>query len=233
DVPNARVSEVPLPAIALAIDEMPVATLRQQSSDRLVGSTMRGGGISGARMRSVDHPDRRIGEKSLDDRYAVAGQRSVLDARAITFPGWCVPHPQTRFTRPGGSAGVAVVKLGSADRVRALGRVEPAQRLGESITTRVTANEGQVVRLVLIGHTPALVALTVSDLNVHRAREPQHAEVRLNLIQIQDHPDITLSDQLLERPAAARKSDRKTAAAQHQIAGVRPVDDHEDGPLLR
>ena len=62
DVGDACVSEVPLPAITPAIDEVPVADLRQQSSDRLVGSAMLGRGVSGTRMRPIDHPDCGIGK---------------------------------------------------------------------------------------------------------------------------------------------------------------------------
>jgi hypothetical protein len=54
-----------------------------------------------------------------------------------------------------------VVELRAADRQRALVAVEAAQRLTESITARVAADEGQVVRLVLVGDAAALVALTV------------------------------------------------------------------------
>ena len=44
-----------------------------------------------------------------------------------------------------------MVKLWATDRQRALGRIETAQRLTEAITTRIAADEDQVVRLVLVG----------------------------------------------------------------------------------
>jgi hypothetical protein len=103
--------------------------------------------------------------------------------------------------------------------------------VGQSITTCVTTYEGEVVRLVLVGDTPTLIAFTVPNLYVYRARKPQHTEVRLDLIQIEHHAYVPIGDQPLEFPTAPRVGDRKVAALQHQIAGVRAVDDHEDGPL--
>src|SRR4029453_7826176 len=113
----------------------------------------------------------------------------------------------------------------------ALSRVESAQRAIEPITTGVATNEGQVVRLVLVGDAPALVAFAVPNLDVHRAGESQHAEVRLDLIEVEHNPDVSVSDKLLQRTAAARKGEREAARFQHQIADVRTVNDQKDRTL--
>ena len=95
-----------------------------------------------------------------------------------------------------------MVKLRTADRQRALGRIETAQCAIEPITTGVTADEDQIVCLVLVRDTASLVALAVPNLNVHRTREPQHAEVRLELIEVEHDPHVPLADQLFEGGAA-------------------------------
>ena len=66
------------------------------------------------------------------------------------------------------------------------------------------------------------------NLNVHRARKPQHAEVRLKLIEVEHDPHVPLVNQLLERGAAARESERQRCRRQQCVTGVGPVDDHED-----
>ena len=50
-----------------------------------------------------------------------------------------------------------MVKLRTADRQRALGRIETAQCAIEAITTGVTADEDQIVRLCWFGDTAVLV----------------------------------------------------------------------------
>ena len=126
-----------------------------------------------------------------------------------------------------------MIELRPPDRQCALAGVKSAQRVAEAITTCITADECQVVRLVLVGDAPALVAFTVPNLNVYWAREPQHAEVRLDLIEVEHDPDVMISDQLFEFAAAASKCDRQAAGLKHQISRVRAVDDHQNGALRR
>ena len=125
-----------------------------------------------------------------------------------------------------------MVELRPANGEGTFGGIEAAQGVGKSIATRVTANKRQVVRLVLVGNTSALVAFTMPNLNMHWTREPQHPEVRLDLIEIKHYAYVPVSDQLLEFPATSREGDGEAARMQHQIAGIRPVDDYEDRTLL-
>jgi hypothetical protein len=114
------------------------------------------------------------------------------------------------------------------DCQRALGRIETAQRAVEAITTGVTADEDQIVCLVLVRDTASLVTLAVADLNVHRTCEPQHPEIRLDLVEIEHDPYVPLVNQLLERGAAPRERERQRGQPQQCVAGVGPVGDHED-----
>jgi hypothetical protein len=125
-----------------------------------------------------------------------------------------------------------VVELRPANGKRPLGSIEAAQGVGKSVSAGVTADKRQVVRLVLVGNASALVAFTMPDLNMHRTCEPQHAEVRLDLIEIENNTYVPVSDQIFEFPTAPREGHREAAHVQHPIAGVRPIDDHEDRTLL-
>ena len=78
-----------------------------------------------------------------------------------------------------------------------------------------------------------LVALTVADLDVHRIREAKHAEVGLDLVDVEHHPHIALVDQLLQRCATAGKGDGQWRRGEYPFASVWPIDDHENRSDVR
>src|SRR5207342_1317696 len=115
DIGDTRIGEVPLPAVTVAINKVPVSELREQGPNNLVCIAMRAGGISGPRVRAVDDADRRVSDQRLDHRHTVTGQRSVRNARPVTLPGRRIPHPHAGVAGPGRGARVAVIKLWTTD----------------------------------------------------------------------------------------------------------------------
>src|SRR5215213_8727111 len=104
----------------------------------------------------------------------MTGERTVGQAWPITLPGRRVPHPQPFIAVPVRSTRVIMIELRPADGHCALCCIEPTQARAQPLLPRATTEKDQVIRLVLIRDTGPLVALTVTDLDVHRIREAKH-----------------------------------------------------------
>ena len=103
----------------------------------------------------------------------------------------------------------------------------------QPIPARGPADEGQVVRLVLVGDAAALVALPVPDLDVHRLGEAQHPEVLLDLVEVQhgSTPCRRPGSPAPRWPERTRPADATTRARADQPVSA-PVDDHEHRPSI-
>ena len=174
---------------------------------------VRGGGPADPRVGPVDDPHPRVGAQRVDDRGAVADQRPVADAGPIALPGRGVQTRSRPSSAQSGAPADVVIELRPTDLADPGVGIEVVERSGQPIPTGRPADEGDVVRLVLVGDAAALVALAVPDLDVHGLGEAEHPEVLLDLVEVEHHPNRCRSTRVSSAPLARAKATGRVLVA--------------------